>query len=96
LEPIAEVDVWTPDDALGDVMGDLSGRRGKILGSEPDGRLTKIKAHVPEAELYKYSTQLHSLTSGRGTFGWKFFSYEQVPPDIAKNVAAEKEKEKEK
>jgi elongation factor G len=96
LEPIVEVDVWTPDDALGDVMGDLSGRRGKILGSEPDGRLTKIKAHVPEAELYKYSTQLHSLTRGRGTFGAKFYSYERVPPDIAKEIAAEREKEKEK
>ncbi len=95
LEPILEVDVWTPEDALGDVMGDLSGRRGKILGSEPDGRLTKIKAHVPEAELYKYSTQLHSLTSGRGTFSWKFYSYERVPPDIAKEIAAEREKEKE-
>ncbi|MCZ6857941.1 MAG: elongation factor G [Gemmatimonadetes bacterium] len=93
LEPITEVEVLTPDDVLGDVMGDLSGRRGKILGSEPDGRLTKIKAYVPEAELYKYSTQLHSLTSGRGTFGWKFSSYEPVPPDIAKAVAAEKEKE---
>jgi elongation factor G len=92
LEPITEVEVWTPDDVLGDVMGDLSGRRGKILGSEPDGRLTKIKAYVPEAELYKYSTQLHSLTSGRGTFSWKFSSYEQVPPDIAKAVAAEREK----
>ena len=85
--------MWTPDDVLGDVMGDLSGRRGKILGSEPDGRLTKIKAYVPEAELYKYSTQLHSLTSGRGTFSWKFSSYEPVPPDIAKAVAAEREKE---
>lgn len=77
-------------------MGDLSGRRGKILGSEPDGRLTKIKAHVPEAELFKYSTQLHSLTSGRGTFSWKFHSYEQVPAEIAKQIASEKEKEKEK
>ncbi len=93
LEPITEVEVLTPDDVLGDVMGDLSGRRGKILGSEPDGRLTKVKAYVPEAELYKYSTQLHSLTSGRGTFSWKFSSYEPVPPDIAKAVAAEKEKE---
>lgn len=96
LEPLVEVEVWTPDDALGDVMGDLSGRRGKILGSEPDGRLTKIKAHVPEAELFKYSTQLHSLTSGRGTFSWKFHSYEQVPAEIAKQIASEKEKEKEK
>lgn len=95
LEPIAEVEVWTPDDALGDVMGDLSGRRGKILGSEPDGRLTKIKAQVPEAELYKYSTQLHSLTSGRGTFSWKFQGYEQVPDEIAKQIATERTKEKE-
>lgn len=94
LEPLVEVEVWTPDDALGDVMGDLSGRRGKILGSEPDGRLTKIKAHVPEAELFKYATQLHSLTSGRGTFSWKFHSYEQVPAEIAKQIASEKEKEK--
>jgi elongation factor G len=95
LEPVAEVEVWTPDDALGDVMGDLSGRRGKILGSEPDGRLTKIKAQVPEAELYKYSTQLHSLTSGRGTFSWKFQGYEQVPDEIAKHIATERAKEKE-
>ena len=96
LEPLVEVEVWTPDDALGDVMGDLSGRRGKILGSEPDGRLMKIKAYVPEAELFKYSTQLHSLTSGRGTFSWKFHRYEQVPAEIAKQIASEKEKEKEK
>jgi len=96
LEPLVEVEVWTPDDVLGDVMGDLSGRRGKILGSEPDGRLMKIKAYVPEAELFKYSTQLHSLTSGRGTFSWKFHRYEQVPAEIAKQIASEKEKEKEK
>jgi elongation factor G len=53
LEPLMEVSVWTPDDRLGDVMGDLSGRRGQILGTEQDGRLTKVKAIVPESELYK-------------------------------------------
>ena len=96
LEPVLEVDVWTPDDYLGDVMGDLSGRRGQILGSQPDKGVTKITAHVPEAELYKYSTQLHSMTHGRGTFSWKFHEYERVPPEVAKEVAAERAKEKEK
>ena len=67
LEPLVEVEVWTPDDVLGDVMGDLSARRGQILGTEQDGRLTKVRAIVPEAELYKYSTTLHSITHGRGT-----------------------------
>ncbi len=52
LEPLMEVEVWTPEDVLGDVMGDLSSRRGQILGTETDGRLTKVKAIVPEAELY--------------------------------------------
>jgi len=95
LEPIVELDVWTPEENLGDVMGDLSGRRGKILGSVPDGRLTKVSAHIPESELYKYSTQLHSMTHGRGTFAWKFHEYEQVPAEVAKQIAAEKAKEKE-
>lgn len=92
LEPLTEVEVWTPDDYLGDVMGDLSGRRGQILGSEPDGRMTRIRATVPEAELYKYATQLHSMTHGRGTFSWKFLKYDQVPAEIAKEVAAERAK----
>ena len=95
LEPVLEVEVWTPDDYLGDVMGDLSGRRGQILGSQPDKGVTKITAHVPEAELYKYSTQLHSMTHGRGTFSWKFHEYERVPPDVAKEIAAERAKKKE-
>ena len=95
LEPIMNVEVWTPDDSLGDVMGDLSSRRGQILGSEPDGRLTKIHAHIPEAELYKYATQLHSMTHGRGTFHWEFYKYESVPAEVAKAVAAERTKQKE-
>jgi len=95
LEPIYDVEVWTPDENLGDVMGDLSSRRGQILGTEPDGRLTKVKAHVPEAEMYRYSTQLHSMTHGRGTFRWEFSSYQEVPSDVAEKVKAEREKEKE-
>jgi len=90
LEPILDVEVLTPGDHLGDVMGDLSSRRGQILGSEPAGRMTKVRAHVPEAEMYKYSTQLHSMTHGRGTFHWSFHGYQEVPRDVAAKVAAER------
>ncbi len=96
LEPVMAVDVWTPDENLGDVMGDLSSRRGQILGSEPDGRLTKVTAHVPQADMYKYSTQLHSMTHGRGTFSWSFHSYEEVPSDVAKQVAEDRAKDDQK
>jgi len=89
MEPIQEIDVWTPDENLGDIMGDLSSRRGQILGSEQDGRLIKVKAMVPEAEMYKYSTQLHSMTHGRGTFHAEFSSYQQVPSDVAQKVIEE-------
>jgi elongation factor G len=90
-----EVEVWTPDDVLGDVMGDLSARRGQILGTENDGRLTKVRAIVPEAELYKYSTQLHSITHGRGTHRQKFHGYAEAPPEVSTKVAAENQKDRE-
>lgn len=93
LEPIVELSVWTPEDVLGSVMGDLSSRRGHILGSEPDGRLTRVKAHVPEAELDKYATTLHSLTHGRGTYHAQFFKYEQAPPEVANKIAETRKKE---
>jgi elongation factor G len=95
LEPILDVEVWTPDDNLGDVMGDLSSRRGQILGTEPDRRLIKVKALVPEAEMFRYSTQLHSMTRGRGTFSWKFSSYQDVPGDVAEKIIAGKKREEE-
>jgi len=95
LEPIHEVEVWTPDENLGDVMGDLSSRRGQILGTEPDKLLVKVKALVPEAEMYRYSTQLHSMTHGRGTFRWTFSSYQEVPPDVAEKIIQEHKKEEE-
>jgi elongation factor G len=95
LEPLMDVSIWTPDDTLGDVMGDLSSRRGQILGTEQDGRLTKVNAVVPEAELYKYSTTLHSMTHGRGTYRQSFRGYAEAPPDVAAKVAAEHEKDKE-
>jgi elongation factor G len=93
LEPLVEVEAWAPDDVLGDVMGDLSARRGQILGTEADGRLTKVRAIVPEAELYKYSTTLHSITHGRGTHRQKFHGYAEAPPEVAARVAEENQKE---
>ncbi|HVX89058.1 MAG TPA: elongation factor G [Gemmatimonadales bacterium] len=93
LEPIVEVEALTPEETLGDVMGDLSARRGQILGTERDGRLTKVKALVPEAELYRYSTALHSLTHGRGIHHERLHGYAEAPPEVAAKVAAENRKE---
>ncbi|MFN8652231.1 MAG: elongation factor G [Gemmatimonadales bacterium] len=92
LEPLLDVTVWAPSDLLGDVMGDLSSRRGQILGTEADGRLTRVKAIVPEAEMYKYATQLHSITHGRGTFHTDPHGYAEAPPDVTAKVAAEHKK----
>src|ERR671931_2923476 len=93
LEPILELEVWTPDEYQGAVMGDLSSRRGQIMGTEKDGRLTKIKAHVPEAELDRYATTLHSITHGRGTYKMKFHVYQDAPPEIAAKVTDARKKE---
>src|SRR3989454_7795419 len=92
-EPILELEVWTPDEYQGAVMGDLSSRRGQILGTEKDGRLTKVKTHVPEAELDKYATVLHSLTHGRGTYRQKFHVYQEVPPEVAHRLVDARKKE---
>ena len=89
LEPLLNVTVWAPADIMGDVMGDLSARRGHILGTEPDGRLSRIKAIVPEAEMYKYATTLHSITHGRGTFHEDPHGYAEAPPEVTAKVAAE-------
>ncbi len=88
LEPLEHVDVVTPDAYLGDVMGDLSSRRGHILGTEPvdDTGLTRVKAVVPLADLHLYATKLSSLTHGRGTFAQKFHGYEYMPHEHAQKV----------
>ena len=95
LEPVEEVQVRVPEDYLGDVMGDLSSRRGKILGTESDGRYQVIRAVVPMAELYKYSSQLRSITQGRGIHESRVSHYEEVPRELADKVitAARAEKE---
>ncbi|HEV7589750.1 MAG TPA: elongation factor G [Longimicrobium sp.] len=95
LEPIMAVEVFTPDEFVGDVIGDLNQRRGQILGMEPAGRNQSVRALVPQAELYKYSTTLRSLTQGRATHTRKFHSYQDVPAhEVPKLVeAAKKERE---
>jgi elongation factor G len=93
LEPIMGVEIWAPSDLLGDVLGDLSPRRGQILSTEQDGRLTKINALIPRAELYRYSTALHSITHGRGTHRERFHGYAETPPEVAAKVASEHKRE---
>ncbi|HBZ00576.1 MAG TPA: elongation factor G, partial [candidate division Zixibacteria bacterium] len=95
LEPIYIIEVMVPEEYMGDVMGDISSRRGRIMGMERDGNMQKIKAQVPLAELYKYSTTLRSLTQGRGYHTMDFSHYEEVPREIAGKVIEEVKKEKE-
>jgi len=95
LEPIDEIRVRIPGEFLGDVMGDLSSRRGRILKTETDGHYQVIHADVPMAELYKYATLLRSLTQGRGMHSQKFSRYEEVPREQAEKVIAAARAEKE-
>ncbi len=95
LEPIMEVEVTTPDDAVGAVNGDLNSRRGRLQGMEPRGGMTSIKAEVPMAEILTYSQALTSMTGGRGDYHMHFLRYEEVPAHIAQKVIDEAKKEKE-
>ncbi|HHJ53858.1 MAG TPA: elongation factor G, partial [Caldithrix abyssi] len=95
LEPIYNIEVRVPDEYMGDVMGDISSRRGKIMGMDSDGRFQVINAQVPLAELYRYSTTLRSITQGRGIHKRSFSHYEEVPSDIAQKIIEQAKKEKE-
>ncbi|HUE96548.1 MAG TPA: elongation factor G, partial [Longimicrobiaceae bacterium] len=95
LEPVMEVEVMTPEEFLGDIIGDLNQRRGRILGIEPAGRNQKIRALVPQAELYKYATSLRSMSQGRATHSRTFQSYEEVPSSEVPKVVAAVKKERE-
>ncbi|MEV5694083.1 elongation factor G-like protein EF-G2 [Micromonospora globbae] len=92
LEPIDEVTIRVPDPSVGAVMGDLSGRRGRVLGTEPDpdgeGR-TLVRAEVPATELLRYAVELRSMTSGTGTFRRSFVRYDPMPPHLADQVRKE-------
>jgi elongation factor G len=95
LEPIMELEVTVPDENMGDVIGDLNSRRGKVLGMDTKGRNQVIKAQVPMAEVLKYAPDLRSITGGRGMFTMKQTHYEEVPAHIQEQLVAQAQKDKE-
>jgi elongation factor G len=98
LEPIMTLEATVPDEAVGAVNGDLNSRRGRLLGMEPAGGMTTIRAEVPMAEILTYSQSLTSLTGGRGDYSMGFLRYEEVPTHVAQKLieAAKREKEEAK
>ncbi len=94
LEPIMKMEITVPEDVMGDVMGDLNGRRGRVLGMDSEGKYQIIMAQAPMAEVLQYALDLNSMTGGRGTFQMEHSHYEEVPAQLAeKIIAAAKENE---
>ncbi len=96
LEPIMKMTVTVPEENMGDIIGDLNGRRGRVLGVEAQGKLQVITAHVPMAEVLLYAPDLISKTGGRGSFDMEFAHYEEVPPHLAEKIVAEAKAAREK
>lgn len=92
LEPIMRLEVTVSEEYMGDIIGDLNKKRGKILGMEPDGKNQIVKALVPQAELAKYAIDLRSMTQGRADFEMAFDHYEEVPSHLAEHIIAEAKK----
>jgi elongation factor G len=95
LEPIMQVAVTVPEDAVGDIIGDLNGRRGRPLGMEPKAGMTEIKAEVPMSEMLNYAPDLRSITGGRGEYAMEFLRYEEIPAHLAQKVIAAAQQEEE-
>ncbi|MFW5489539.1 MAG: elongation factor G [Desulfovibrio sp.] len=95
LEPIMRMLISVPDQFMGDVIGDISGRRGKVLGSDSKSGLTEIQAHVPMNEVLRYAPDLRSMTGGQGVFTMEFDHYEDAPPPVAEKIIEEYRKSKE-
>ena len=95
LEPIVDVEVTVPDQYMGDVIGDLNSKRGRILGMQPRGKMQVVSAQVPLAEMRRYSIDLRSVTGGRGVFTMTFSHYEEVPEHQAQKIIEQTKKEKE-
>ena len=94
LEPVVLAQIRVPEEYMGDIMGDMNKRRGRILGMEPlSNGLQLIKAHVPMSEMFKYAVDLRSMTQGRGDFTTEFVAYEQVPHEVTQKVIEEGKKE---
>jgi elongation factor G len=90
LEPIMDVEVTTPEDYVGDVMGDLSSRRGRIEGQEQRGTATIIRCKVPLSEMFGYATDLRSFSQGRASYSMQFSHYDPVPAQISKKIIDER------
>jgi elongation factor G len=88
LEPVFDVEVVTPEEYMGEVIGDLSGRRGRIEAMDQRGSDRIVKSQVPLAEMFGYATELRSRTQGRATYTMQFSSYQEVPRSIADDVVA--------
>ncbi len=88
LEPVMTMEVAVPDECMGDVIGDLNSRRGKVLGVDPKSGAQVIRAQVPMSEVLRYSPDLRSITSGRGSFSMELSGYEEVPPHLAEKIIA--------
>ena len=86
LEPMMRVEVTMPEEFMGDVIGDLSRRRGRVDGMEPRGNAQVIRGHVPLSEMFGYATDVRSMSQGRATYTMQFDKYEEVPPNIAEKV----------
>jgi elongation factor G len=95
LEPIMNVSITTPDEFMGDIMGDLNSRRGRVLGMDSKGKNQVVNAQVPMAEFLTYAMDLRSMTGGRGVFSMEFSHYDEVPAQISQKVVEEANKEKE-
>ncbi len=89
IEPIMKLEISVPEENMGDVMGDLNGRRGRVLGMDSQGRYQVIKAQAPMAEVLKYALDLNAMTAGRGSFQMELSHYEEVPAQLAEKVIAE-------
>ena len=88
LEPIMAVEAVTPDDFMGDVIGDLNSRRGRIMGMSSRAGAQVVEAQVPLAQMFGYATDLRSMTQGRATYTMQFIHYEQVPKNVAEEIIA--------
>src|SRR4029078_805662 len=95
LEPVMSVEITVPEEAVGDVIGDLNSRRGRPLGMEPAGPVTVIRAEVPMSEMLGYSPDLTSMTGGRGDYSMSLARYEEVPTHVAQKLVGKAAKERE-
>ena len=96
LEPIMNVEVMVPEANMGDVIGLINSKRGRILGMEPVGSMQMVRAQVPQGEMFTFATELRSLTQGRGSYSMEYAHYEELPEHLAQNVIAEAKERQEK